>query len=567
MLDKFRPSPWRRVLAALAAAMAAGGAAAAAPRDFAHIVVIYQENHSFDNLFGLWGKVGGRAVDGLDSAPRQRTLQARQDGTPYRCLLQNDVNLASPPLAAECLDGAGAAGFGSHFRNAPFRIDDFIGPAATTCPDAGLAPPDGIARGSGAPGGCTRDLVHRFYQEQYQIHGGRQDRYVTGSDAAGLAMGYYDTKRLPIHAYLHASGAPAYVIAERFFQAAFGGSFLNHQWLIAAHTPVFEGAANDGGGSDLHTLVDANGMPANTPLYASPLGRAVADAPLAASCTPPADRPATPPGAVCGDYAVNTIQPAYPPYAPGTPEARRLPPQTAATIGEALSLAGIDWAWYSGGWSNAAGNVDAPGWSNGAGGAAGCTDPNRHATAAWPYCPDRSFQFHHQPFNYFAAYAPGTAARAAHLRDETEFIAAAREGRLKTVSFVKPLGMDNEHPGYASEQRGNAHLVELLRAIDAGPQAGRTLVIVAYDEFGGAWDHVPPPGQGGTPGPHDEFGPGSRIPVLLISRRFKRSAVDHESHDTTAILATIEHRFHLPALSRRDAAVKDLWGAVQAATR
>ncbi len=334
---------------------------------------------------------------------------------------------------------------------------------------AGLAPPDGIARGSGAPGGCTRDLVHRFYQEQYQIHGGRQDRYVTGSDAAGLAMGYYDTKRLPIHAYLHASGAPAYVIAERFFQAAFGG--------------------------------------------------------------------------------------------------RRLPPQTAATIGEALSLAGIDWAWYSGGWSNAAGNVDAPGWSNGAGGAAGCTDPNRHATAAWPYCPDRSFQFHHQPFNYFAAYAPGTAARAAHLRDETEFIAAAREGRLKTVSFVKPLGMDNEHPGYASEQRGNAHLVELLRAIDAGPQAGRTLVIVAYDEFGGAWDHVPPPGQGGTPGPHDEFGPGSRIPVLLISRRFKRSAVDHESHDTTAILATIEHRFHLPALSRRDAAVKDLWGAVQAATR
>ena len=45
----------------------------------------------------------------------------------------------------------------------------------------------------GLPGGCTRDLVHRFYQEQYQIDGGKQDRYVTGSDAVGLTMGQYDT--------------------------------------------------------------------------------------------------------------------------------------------------------------------------------------------------------------------------------------------------------------------------------------------------------------------------------------------------------------------------------------
>ena len=68
----------------------------------------------------------------------------------------------------------------------------------------------------------------------------------------------------------------------------------------------------------------------------------------------------------------------------------------------------------------------------------------------YPNCPDKLFQYHHQPFNYYAAYAPGTAARAAHLRDEQEFIAAAG-GHLKPVSFVKPLGAENEHPGYASE--------------------------------------------------------------------------------------------------------------------
>ena len=95
-----------------------------------------------------------------------------------------------------------------------------------------------MLKGTGEPGGCTRDLVHRFYQEQYQIDGGKQDRYVTGSDAVGLTMGIYDTKQLPIYQYLHCKGAPNYVIADHFFQAAFGGSFLNHQWLIAGRAPL-----------------------------------------------------------------------------------------------------------------------------------------------------------------------------------------------------------------------------------------------------------------------------------------------------------------------------------------
>ena len=56
------------------------------------------------------------------------------------------------------------------------------------------------------PGGCTRDLVHRFYQEKYQINGGQQNRYVTGSDAVGLTMGTYDTTQLPIYRYLHSTG-------------------------------------------------------------------------------------------------------------------------------------------------------------------------------------------------------------------------------------------------------------------------------------------------------------------------------------------------------------------------
>src|SRR5437660_12715801 len=66
-------------------------------RDFKHIVVIYHENHSFDNLYGLWGDVNEDELNGLPEARSSRTVQVRQDNqTPYKCLLQNDVNLTSP---------------------------------------------------------------------------------------------------------------------------------------------------------------------------------------------------------------------------------------------------------------------------------------------------------------------------------------------------------------------------------------------------------------------------------------------------------------------------------------
>ena len=521
-----------------------------------HIVVIYQENHSFDNLYGGWER-----VNGLQRADTAHTTQVGQNGTPYTCLKQNDVNLTSPPLSATCSDATTGTPFMSHFPNAPFTIDHFIPSSATTCPQPGVFAPNGVPNGSGLPGGCTRDLVHRFYQEPYQLDGGRQDRYVTGSDAIGLTMGVYDTRTLPIYAYLHQPAHPHYAIADAFFQGAFGGSFLNHQWLIAARTPVWPGAVNDGSSNDLHSVVDANGMPNNSPLYASPADGTVKDLALTASCSPGPGRGPTPAGVLCGNFAVNTIQPFYQPFAPGTALTRRLPPQTAPTIGDRLSAAGVDWAWYSGGWSNADGDVGAPGWTNGSGPA--CSDPNAVSSAVWPNCPDKLFQFHHQPFNYFASFAPRTAARTQHLRDEAEFLGVARSStktcQLKPVSLVKPIGAENEHPGYTSESAGSTHLVELLRSLQDSRCAKNTMIVVTYDEFGGQWDHVSPPGQGGTPGPHDVNGPGTRVPALVIAPHLPgKFVVDHAQHDTTSILATIEHRFGIAPLSSRDAAVSDL---------
>jgi acid phosphatase len=553
--------------AALALAVPAVAAAHGSGHDDHHgkglgavkrIVVIYEENHSFDNLYGGW-----EGVNGLRRADRAHTTQVSQAGTAYTCLEQDDVNLATPPLSAACHDATTATPFDSHFPNSPFTIDDYIGPMDTTCPPPGdFSKPNGFLKGTGLPGGCTRDLVHRYYQEQYQLDGGKQDRYVTGSDALGLTMGGYDTRALPIYEYLHSRHHPDYAIADDFFQGAFGGSFLNHQWLVAAATPTWPNADNSGGADDLHSVVDANGMPTSYPLYASPAGTTVKDLALTASCSPGAGRGPTPAGVTCGDYAVNTIQPTYQPYAPGTALNRRLPPQTAPTIGDRLSAKGVDWAWYSGGWSNADGDVGAPGWTNGTTPGT-CTDPNTASGAVYPNCPGKLFQYHHQPLNYFASFAPGTAARAAHLRDEAEFEsqAAASKHRcqLKSMSIIKPSGEENEHPGYASESTGSDHLVDLLSAIHGSRCAKDTMVVVTYDEFGGQWDHVSPPGQGGTPGVHDNMGPSTRIPALVLAPGLRDDfVVDHVSHDTTSIMATIEHRFGLPPVSSRDAAVNDL---------
>jgi phospholipase C len=281
------------------------------------------------------------------------------------------------------------------------------------------------------------------------------------------------------------------------------------------------------------------------------------------------------PDLACGDYAVNTTQPPYQPYSPGAAPANLLPPQTHATIGDRLNDAGIDWAWYSGGWSNADGDVGAPGWTNGTGPVTvgsnpqACPDANANAKAAWPNCPDKLFQFHHQAFNYFANYAPGTAARAAHLRDESEFqgllSGSASSCELKPVSFVKPIGAENEHPGYTGQAQGSDHLVGLLQQIHASSCAKDTMVVVTYDEFGGQWDHVPSPGQAGTAGPHDQWGPGTRIPALIVSPFLRGDfVVDHTQYDTTSILSTIEHRFGVAPLGSRDAEVADLSSVYQA---
>lgn len=413
-----------------------------------HIVVIYLENHSFDNLYGQFPGANG--------------LTQASNGAPQTDLTGKPYTILPPVMNTEHKPAEVDKRFPSDLPNKPFLINRYV-PADQK----------------------TGDLVHRFYQNQAQINGGHNDRFAAISDAGGLVMGYYEGRNLPLWKY-----AEKYTLADNFFQGAFGGSFLNHFWLICACTPRYEHAP-----AEVAAVLDAE-------------GKLLKD------------------GAVTPDgYAVNTLQPATAPIKPGTTPAKRLPPQTMPNIGDRLSEKGISWAWYAGGWNDALA---------------------KH--------PGENFQYHHQPFGYFSRYAEGTQERAAHLKDAADFLKNITEGQLPSVSFYKPIGELNEHPGYADVMAGEQHIADLLARIERSPQWQDIAVIITYDENGGFWDHVAPPLK-------DRWGPGTRVPAIIVSPYAKRGFVDHTEYDTTSILKLIETRFGLPSLGERDAKASDMANA------
>lgn len=485
------------------------------------IVVIYAENRAFDNLYGNFP--GARNLsEVLDASGRPLPS--------YHPQLDRDGSVL--PSLPPAWGGVTASGFNpvvtqqqsAGLPNAPFSIE------------RAYTPQSGVTLSTSS---ITRDLWHRFYEHQMQIDGGKNDGYAAWSDAGGLAMGHYDYS----HSQLYAL-ARQFVLADNFFQGAFGGSFLNHQYLICACAPEYPGA-------DV-----APARPSITLLEQDASGTYLPR--LKAARTPVAsalDGPPTfarsgnlTPKNYFGDnkfYAVNTMQPPYQPSgsAPAASDvslayadannASTLPPQTRPTIGDALDAKRVEWTWYSGAWNAAVADGMQP------------ASKTRDVIYA-PYSPGAApdFQPHHQPFNYYTAFDPATRAayRAAHLKDYDNLLADTDAGRLPSVVFYKPQGNLNQHAGYASVEAGDQHIAELVARLRASPQWGHMVIVITYDEFGGAWDHVAPP-------PGDLLGPGARIPALIISPFAKRGFVDHTQYDTESILRLITRRFDLEVLS------------------
>lgn len=467
-----------------------------------NVVVIYLENRSFNNLFANFP---GLAAPLPASAP-----QKDRDGSILPTL---------PKIWGGMVPGRQDIG-GKEYLIGEDKIVNLPNGPWKLVDGEGKPLPEGLV---------TRDLVHNFYHNQMQINGGKNDGFVAWGDSGALVMGHYGEtdKHLGLWQI-----AREYTLCDNFFMAAFGGSYLNHQFLISGRTPEFFNAAETPAKKKIAVLEDG---PQGTRLAVAP------DSPKSALDGKPKFVHS---GAITPDgYAVNTMAPPYQPSwvrpAPGgdanvadASDPSVLPPQSYDTIGDLLSRAGVSWAWYGGAWQAA---ID----GRGAG-----QRPN--------------FQHHHQPFNYFKQFAPGTKAREEHLRDgglgdspiSNKFIADAVAGKLPAVSFYKPQGNLNLHAGYSDIESGDAHVANVIEHLKKSPQWQDMVVVITFDENGGWWDHVAPP-QG------DRWGPGSRIPAIVVSPHAKKGAVDHNYYDTTSILRLITRLHGLPlleGLAARDAA-------------
>jgi phospholipase C len=156
-----------------------------------------------------------------------------------------------------------------------------------------------------------------------------------------------------------------------------------------------------------------------------------------------------------------------------------------------------------------------------------------------------------------------------HLHDLADFYADCRDGRLPPVSLVTPEALVASEAEFEDDQVGEAFTASVFEAAAASPQWPRMLFIIVWDEGGGFYDHVPPPAAippddippdihvpPDEPGGFDRY--GFRVPCLVASPFSKPGHVSSVVYDHTSILATIEQKWNLPALTRRDAAANPL---------
>jgi acid phosphatase len=572
-----------------------------------HFVVIYQENWSFDGLYGNFPGANGIA----NASPTALTQLDRVTGLPLTTALPlypgqiNDPNIPDNAITD---------------APSPYDLGQYLSPSAH-----------------------TSDIVHRFFQEQSQIDQGAMNKFIGWSDNTKAVMSHFDATNLP-----EGLLAQQYSMDDNFFHASFGGSFLNHQFLVAAAAPVYPNAP-----ASMQAVLDSTGQ-----LALNGSGKINHDGNITPIGGKSFGDPTGP--AFVQNYAINTIFSAN--LAPdffNTNNTRSfLPSQNdsnindptrpyIANIGDSLDSAGVGWKWYSGGWDAALAASPSNPANNGQTGAGDPADPN--------------FQWHHQPLAYYDNFAPWTRVdetdpgsgsgttltyqlqnnnggqplpaavdtgsifdgtthvadfavkgdgsliltpvgtpspsvvsgnlnfttgvltlnwsaaptgansiyinyqlssrnplSAAHLQDENNFFQDLSAGNLPAVSFIKQVGENNEHPGYADLLQGQQATADIVHAIQNSPDWAHTAIVITYDENGGRWDHVSAPDNNGI------WRDGTRVPTIVISPYARQGYVDHTEHDTLSILKTLEERYGLLPLTNLDAQASDLSSNFQA---
>jgi acid phosphatase len=498
--------------------------------EISNVVVIVLSGRSVDNIFGRFpGAHGLSEVLAPDGRPSINYKPQRD---------RNGAVLSElPPIWG----GVTAAGFvpvitqqqSTGLENSPFAIESaFLTRAGVHLSTSTV----------------TRDQWGRFFENQMQINSGQNDGYAAWSDAGGLPLAYFDYTDSALYKL-----AREYTLADNLFQGAFGGGFLNHQYIVCACAPVYPDAdAPMSGSTPSISLLEKDSNEKFLPrLLVAPTQPASAlDGPprflLSGNLTP---------ANYFGDgkyHTINTMQPAFQPSGnrPSPSDTARLyadpatrttlPPLVNRSIGDVMSSHGVTWTWYAELWNAA-------------------ISESRNPTVNWNqnviYGTQRGYMPHLSPFNYYAAFDPVQHAneRRAHLKDYEDLLADVAAGRLPSVTFYEPSSDLIQHSGITNLETGDKHVAELVESLKAGPQWPKMMIIIIYADAGGAWDHVAPPRA-------DLLGPGLRVPAIIVSPRSKRGFVDHTQMDTGSIQRLIARLFdveRLPGIDARDQAARN----------
>jgi phospholipase C len=566
-----------------------------------NFVVIYLENRSFDELYGTFPGANGvanvtsSAQISMPTSVQAAALAAAENAT----LPAGGATLASVnPInnsngAGNTNSGTDAAPKGAYadpnfprsVRNGYFAFgnagDGQTLPGATGGRGAYKALTD-----------VTGDLVHRYYEEQVQIDGGKMDRFIAGThaspDAGGLVMGLY-AHDVAAQTHMWAL-SQQFSLLDNYYHSAFGGSFLNHAFLVCACA-----FTTDSNATVAPTQLDSNGMPLLPAIGANPQTGGSTTAPASLDTAVSAD----------GKYWINTSHSIYLRTATDTSNGSLVQGQTQPHIGDRLTAAGASWKWYSQWYKRAAAEsaavianstLSGGKWTINTtvpvvdpayhypvtiGGVAytdaqyapwgtlslktfdsymntGAAGTNPDITNPANFTQALDFQWHHNPFAFFSDLAIGSTAQQQHLQDRDDFLTDIANNTLPNVAFYKPGWLLNQHHGYSNVANGDNEVQTIVTALQTTNswKAGQMMIIITYDENGGVWDHVAPPKR-------DSWGPGTRVPAIVISPAVKTGYVDHTQYDTGSILRTIEARWGLPPLTAADAAVAPLTGMLK----
>ena len=504
-----------------------------------HVVVIFQENVSFDHYFGTYPKALNLSGE-TPFVASKRTPKVNNLANPL------DVNNNFGPLAGV----------------------DLLNNNPNNNPNAPAAPDNAKTNGAGASNpfrlspsqALTADQGHNESPEESAYDNGKMDGFpayvgTSGPPPAGigskaLVMGYYDGNTVTaLWNY-----AQHFAINDNNYTTQFGPSTPGALNLISGQTNGIAGSLNlfkADGVTLAHSTHEAFGDATHTTSNITEIGDG------------------DPLGDVCSNPTLDQVS------------------MTGKNIGDLLNEKGITWGSFMGGFDLSIVNP-----SN----TTGClreTNPTAPGTPAFTsvdYIP------HHAWFQYYASTAnskhlppssvqaightliphTNTPDPANHQYDINDFFTTLKAGNLPAVSFLKAAAFEDGHAGYSDPIDEQHFLVRVINALQKSPEWSETAVIILYDDSDGWYDHqMPPivnpsfnpavdtlngpgicntsngfqqgktvpaaPLNGGFGQPvWGRCGYGTRMPLLVVSPFAKRNHVDHTLTDQSSVLRFIE---------------------------